>query len=109
MGGGGQSVESFGAKGYGVVQDNGVAISKDNGLLFSEHKMTGIDTQTYPSRYGAYPSENVWYISMGTWPENSLKEAWIGNGTEWEIVHQLSELHQIRRNIKTNELFLHMV
>lgn len=108
--GGGQSVESFGSNGYGIVQDEGsVAVSKLEGIAFSEHKLTGIDTTTYPSRYGAYPSENVWYVTLGAWPENVHAEANEGKGTEWEIVHELSELHHIRRNLTTNELFTHVV
>lgn len=100
--GGGQSVEAFGDKSYGVVGGEQVATSDDSGIAFKEHKFAGIDTKTYPGRYGAYPSATTWYVSAGTFPSNSVT-----SGEGWETVFRRTERHEIRRNTTSGALFHH--
>lgn len=100
--GGGQSVESFGTKSYAVAGGTSVAVSTDSGILFEEHKLAGLDTKTYPGRYGSYPSDTTWYVSAGTFPTNSLE-----GGDDWEVVHRRTERHEIRRNTTTGALYHH--
>ena len=68
--GGGQSAERLPmtGKGFGVVSHEAVLISELGDEVFEHRKLTGMDVKTYPGRYGAYPSANVWYVSAGTFP-----------------------------------------
>ena len=53
----------FGVTGqYGAVE--GVGISVDGGKTFKTFDAK-LDTE---ARYGAFPSDNVWYVAAGTWP-----------------------------------------
>jgi len=71
-----QSVEGIvgDATGYGVTgqfgESNGVAISVNGGQVF---KMIdcGLNNETYLTRYGAFPSPTTWFLSAGTWGDNS--------------------------------------
>jgi len=46
---------------------NGVAVSTDSGATFVFINISTLKTE---SRYGAFPSAKVWYISAGEWPDN---------------------------------------
>lgn len=100
--GGGQSVEAFGTKNYAVVGQTTVAVSGDSGVAFQEHKLAGVDTTTFPGRYGAYPSATTWYVSAGTFPSNNVQ-----SGEDWELVHRRTERHEIRRNTTSGALYHH--
>jgi photosystem II stability/assembly factor-like uncharacterized protein len=58
---------------YGLAGDfgkvSGVAVSTDKGRTF-QHYDAKLNTS---SRYGSYPSPNVWYLSAGQWPEETRK------------------------------------
>jgi hypothetical protein len=100
--GGGQSIEAFGTKSYAVVGENQVAISTDSGILFEDKKLTGVDTKTFPGRYGSYPSDSVIYVSAGQFP--TTEDA---KDSDYEIVFRRTERHEIRRNTTTGELYTH--
>jgi len=65
-----QNVESIKGMtgGFGITGDfneaNGVAISLDQGLTWTNHDCRA-DTI---ARYGSFPSNTTWYISAGQWP-----------------------------------------
>jgi hypothetical protein len=79
--------DGFAATGtwYGRLQPgvwkNGVAVSAgqvDNGLGGKEHRFQyydiGLDyEQGYEARYGAFPSQNTWYVTSGTWPNSKAR------------------------------------
>jgi photosystem II stability/assembly factor-like uncharacterized protein len=108
--GGGQSVEKLGS-GYAIVEGTAVLTSKDLGLTFATHKFNNVDSKQFPGRYGAYPSETTWYVTAGSWPqapppppgspERAVED-------ESELVHAISEIHEIRRNTSTGYLFPYM-
>jgi len=71
-----QNVESFagtwyGAAGQDIEGEDGVAISSNSGATFDFINITELETD---SRYGAYPTTSVWYISAGQWPDNGKAE-----------------------------------
>lgn len=103
--GGGQDLEKFGTKGYAMVDEGGILVSKDGGIGYSKHTMTGIDIQTYPPRYGSFPSDNVWYISMGQFPSASS----LLSSADWRTEKQLTETFHIRRNLTTGALYPHLM
>jgi len=105
--GGGQDLEKFGTKGYAIVDSGGILVSKDNGELYTHHAMTGIDTTTYPPRYGSFPSDDVWYISMGAFPHNMAASA--PASADWRTEKQLTESLHLRRNLTTGALYPHIV
>jgi photosystem II stability/assembly factor-like uncharacterized protein len=55
--------------GFGITgqfnEANGVAISTDQGVTWKNYNSSA-ETLT---RYGSFPSANVWYLSAGAWPE----------------------------------------
>jgi hypothetical protein len=106
--GGGQDLEKFGTRGYAVVDSGGVFTSTDDGALYLKHKMTGIDIETYPPRYGSFPSADVWYISLGSFPSAPAPAPSVAS-QEWKIEKQLTETFQIRRNLTTGNLYHHRV
>jgi photosystem II stability/assembly factor-like uncharacterized protein len=57
----------YGAAGTTMFGGNGVAVSQNSGAGFMFVNISILQTV---SRYGAYPSANVWYVSAGEWPEN---------------------------------------
>jgi photosystem II stability/assembly factor-like uncharacterized protein len=81
VGGFGQSAEcvaesSFAAAGNYIMRGenvNGVALTKDAGQTWNVYDVTSLDRSEYPVRYGAYPSEETWYVSSGKWPVNAMK------------------------------------
>ena len=53
--------------------ENGVALS-DDGKTWSFSDI-GLDPDKYLTRYGAFPSNDVWYVTAGSWPEQEEEEA----------------------------------
>ena len=66
--GGGQSVEKFAdGRNFALVLPKSVAVSTLGGLAYTKHDMKDkVDVDTYPLRYGAYPSSDVWYVTAPT-------------------------------------------
>jgi hypothetical protein len=62
----------FFLQGQGTV--SGVAVSKNGGRDYQVMRTTPFQNapSAYP-RYGAFPSENVWYVSCGTWAASKAK------------------------------------
>jgi hypothetical protein len=69
-----QNVEPFGDSGFAVTGQLAVGRNDYNGATISADGKTwtqsdiGLDAALYPARYGAFPSENTWFVSAGTWP-----------------------------------------
>jgi len=74
--GAGQCIRAVGAKGaevgFGAVGDwglfsesNGVALSLDEGRVYAAENITVLLAD---SRYGAFPSSEVFYVAAGDWP-----------------------------------------
>ncbi|KAJ9449258.1 hypothetical protein DIPPA_20934 [Diplonema papillatum] len=53
----------------------GPAVSKDGGLTFHGHWLPKDLAPEAPVRYGAFPSENVWYVTGGAWPNTTQPAA----------------------------------
>lgn len=65
----GDGGKSFGVTGqYGSVE--GVGISSDGGKTFKTFDAK-LSTE---ARYGAFPSDSVWYVAAGDWPNNSAEK-----------------------------------
>ena len=120
--GGGQSAESFPnsnlnggkGKGFAVVAAKEVLVSTGgatSGDFFKAVKITGVDTATYPGRYGAYPSENTWFVTAGSFPSAPAPPPAPAGAAaaDWELVHELTERVQIRKDTKTGKTFHHLV
>jgi hypothetical protein len=89
-----QNVEAFGDSSFvaaglctGIYSPNkgthynGGALSTDGGNYFYPFD-TGMNKTIHPARYGAYPSDSVWYISAGTWPMDDDELAATARGDE---------------------------
>jgi hypothetical protein len=74
--GAGQCIRSIGPKGaetgfaavgqYGLIaQKNGPNLSRSKGEFFFAQNVTGMSAE---ARYGAFPSDQVFYIAAGDWP-----------------------------------------
>jgi photosystem II stability/assembly factor-like uncharacterized protein len=59
-----QDSNFFGLAGQDILSHNGVAITVDGGKTFKFVNVSAL--QTY-SRYGSFPSRNVWYLAAGMW------------------------------------------
>jgi hypothetical protein len=103
--GGGQSAERLpeAGKGFAVVAGEAVHASHSGSELFEEHKFTGIDTTTYPGRYGAYPSTKVWYVSAGKFATAPPPAP----SADYDVIHHMSELHSIRKDRNTGAISHH--
>jgi len=72
-----QSTEDIGGMtgGFGLAGQygdaNGVAISIDHGATY-DHIACNLN-DSYPTRYGSFPTPSTWYLSAGTWPDNGPK------------------------------------
>lgn len=72
--------------GQGILDStNGVAVSTDCGISFGHVNVTGFETD---ARYGAFV-DGAWYVSAGSWPDQSPRG---GN------VHELTEKIQVVRD-----------
>jgi len=58
----------FGLAGGDIRGQNGVAVSVDGGANFKFYNVSVLQTM---SRYAAFPSRNVWYISAGMWGDDA--------------------------------------
>lgn len=56
-----------------TTKENGVALSTDGGKSWQNHPWKGINlpSKDTAARYGAFPSEKVWYVSGGSFPNNN--------------------------------------
>ncbi|KAJ9468047.1 hypothetical protein DIPPA_34527 [Diplonema papillatum] len=54
-----------------VVGSHGVSVSRDDGLTFSGKWLPRDFAPEAPPRYGAFPSEKVWYVTGGMWPNTT--------------------------------------
>ena len=93
-----QYVECFGDEDFAVVGDhypkgpageyiNGVAVTHDAGSTWNYFDI-GLDAFKYPARYSNFPSDNVWFVSAGTWvsgPGNIKKIENPTERSEWSI------------------------
>jgi hypothetical protein len=79
----------FGLAGNDILGHNGVAISVDGGKNF---KFNNISELVTDSRYGAFPSRNVWYISAGMWGSTEPKDP--------SVAHELSAHINVDKNGK---------
>jgi len=61
----------FGLAGNSIIGQNGVAISMDGGKSFKFNNVSELVTD---SRYGAFPSRNVWYLAAGMWGSTEPKD-----------------------------------
>lgn len=52
---------------------NGVALSSDGGAHFTVSEIPAWKgaNSTFGARYGAFPSATTWYVTAGSWPENT--------------------------------------
>merc|ERR1719183_591857 len=53
---------------YAAVAGKGVHISKDFGATFKSYKVPQNDTYQIVTKFGAFPSDDVWYLTAGTAP-----------------------------------------
>lgn len=78
-----QNVEAFGSSSLGATgsfvlkstkkQANGVAVSTDAGASWNVHDI-GLNS-SYIARYGAFPTDDTWYVSSGSWPASTEQVA----------------------------------
>lgn len=97
-GGQGQSCEGFGTASFGIAGGcggkNGIAVSTDGGKTFTAYDSGLNSTAGYSARYGAYPSDKVWYVTAGSWPSQARDRAASADGSS----HFLSERVKIERD-----------
>jgi photosystem II stability/assembly factor-like uncharacterized protein len=79
----------FGLAGQDIIGHNGVAVSIDGGKTF---KFNNVSQLVSDSRYGAFPSRNVWYLSAGFWGSSTPKDP--------EAAHELSAHINVDKNGK---------
>lgn len=63
--------------GFKVLETvNGVIVSNDNGVTWDMFDIGANITDGYYARYAAFPTDDTWYVSSGTWPmdEEEVKE-----------------------------------
>jgi hypothetical protein len=90
--------------GFGLAGDfakaNGVAVSFDGGVSFT-HYDANVNTS---SRYGDYPNRSTYYVSAGTWPDNT-KEKRMEQRARGE--YQISQRLKVKRTIGANGAISH--
>lgn len=79
----------FGLAGNDILGHNGVAISIDGGKTFKFNNVSELVTD---SRYGSFPSRNVWYLSAGMWGSSSPKDE--------SVAHEISAYINLGKNGK---------
>ena len=58
-----------------LEQANGVAVTTDGGASWNVYDLgNSTDMHDYPARYGAFPTEDTWYVSTGTWPTDDASK-----------------------------------
>jgi uncharacterized protein YchJ len=86
--------------GYGLAGDfgkaNGVAVSFTGGRTFT-HYDAKVNTS---SRYGDYPSKNVWYVAAGTWPDQGTKAERLAKRAAGEV--QITQKMKLKRVTNAN-------
>ena len=78
--GAGQCIRPVGLNGFAAVgswglikENNGVTVSRDYGFTYgSTYNISVLRADT---RYGAFPSDDAWYITAGDWPVSLRKGA----------------------------------
>jgi len=94
-------------RGFGLAGDfakaNGVCISFDGGSTFA-HIDAKLNTS---SRYGDYPSRQVYYVAAGTWPDQGNKAA--RREARMRGEHQISQKMKLVRSIDANGAISHKV
>jgi photosystem II stability/assembly factor-like uncharacterized protein len=80
----------FGWTGSTLRGENGVGITKDAGATATFFNISVAETLT---RYGAFPSKSVWYISAGEWPQTVEQDPTVAH----ELTHRL-RLHKDEYN-----------
>lgn len=77
----GQDAHTFGSSSFGAagnfisaekmppVSADGVAVSRDNGATWDLYD-SGLGSG-FAARYAAFPSDDTWYLSTGSWPTSS--------------------------------------
>ena len=58
----------------GGPKTNGVGVSSDGGKTWSISPI-GLNVSKYTARYGAFPSPTTWYVTAGSWAEQSASRA----------------------------------
>jgi len=79
----------FGLAGNDILGHNGVAVSVDGGKTFKFNNVSALVTD---SRYGAFPSRDVWYLSAGMWGSATPKDE--------NVAHELSAHINVNKNGK---------
>ena len=90
-----QSVSCFGDESFavagahypgGVTSDvvNGVAVTHNTGAEW-EYVDIGLPYDTYPARYSSFPSDDVWYVSAGSWKNTPGKKTFSMDESEYAM------------------------
>jgi len=93
----------------------GVAVSTTGGVLWKGYSLnsTGLDA-TYEPRWGAFPSDTSWYVTMGSFPESDddgqapakdddFPATMGGKAEDWELTHRKSAGLSIWTHKRTGE------
>jgi len=80
----------FGLAGNDILGHNGLGVSVDGGKTFKFNNVSELVTD---SRYGAFPSRNVWYLSAGMWGESSTPK-------DASVAHEFSAHINVAKNGK---------
>jgi hypothetical protein len=81
----------FGLAGNDILGHNGVAISVDGGKTFKFNNVSALVTD---SRYGSFPSRNVWYLSAGMWGSSTPQSE------DATVAHELTAHINVHKNGK---------
>lgn len=58
-----------------VVQVNGAVVTTDGGASWAAYDLgNSTDVHAYPARYGAFPADDTWYITTGSWPTSDAQK-----------------------------------
>jgi photosystem II stability/assembly factor-like uncharacterized protein len=70
---------------------NGVAYSRDGGATWAVSDL-GLDkSQGYYARHGSFPTDNIWYVTSGDWPNQS--DAKLTNGNVARVSSRISVMY----------------
>lgn len=88
-----------------TILHNGISVSRDGGRTFAEGVEVFTDRQTdfnIGARYGAFPTEDVWFVSGGRFPSSDGDD---DSGTEFHITESIHlNVDLLHRNASTNPL-----